>query len=137
MVTSETTLAERNKRSTKQLFVWTLGWLVTLATVAFGPKLIWDFEQTYTLIAILVNLFFGYKMILANKHHLDGCDELQRRIYFNAMAISLGVSLVVGAVLGVVEAVRLVSFTPNPSNLLFVMGISYFVSIFVGFRKYQ
>lgn len=137
MTTSQTTLAERNRRTTRTLFIWTSGWLMSLALVAFGPKFLWDFEQSYTLIAIAVNLIFGYKMILANKQHLDGCDELQRRIHFNAMAVSLGVSLVFGAVYGLLEAVKLVSATPNPSNILFVMAISYMVSIFVGFRKYQ
>ncbi|RUO74162.1 hypothetical protein CWI80_02065 [Pseudidiomarina sediminum] len=137
MMSTETTLAERNKRTTRSLFIWTSGWVLSLALVAFGPKFLWDFAETYTLIAIAVNLFFGYKMILANKRHLDGCDELQRRIHFNAMAISLGVSMVFGALYGLLEAVRLLSETPNPANILFVMGISYMVSIFIGFRKYQ
>jgi hypothetical protein len=63
-------------------------------------------------------------------------DELQRRIQLNAMGISLGVSMVFGALYGLLEAVKLISFSPNPSNILFVMGITYIISIVIGTRRY-
>ncbi|WP_100656732.1 hypothetical protein [Alteromonas flava] len=130
-------LAQRMRESNRSLFIWTSCWVISLAVIAFGPKFFWDYAPTYSVIAIAVNLFMGYRMIIANKRHFDGLDELQRRIHFNAMAISLGVSMVFGAIYGLLEAIRLISFSPNPSNILFVMGISYIVSVFIGFRKYQ
>ncbi len=135
--TTSTTLAQRYKASKKSLFIWTLGWLLSLALLAFGPRLLWDFNVTITLSVIAVNLVFGYCMIITNKKYLDGLDELQRQLHLNAMAISLGVSVVLGAVYGLLEPARLLEATPSPSNLLFVMGISYFVSLVLNFRKYQ
>ena len=135
--TTSTTLDQRNKASTKALFIWTLGWLVSLALLAFGPKFIWDFNVTISLSVIAVNVFFGYRMIITNKKHLDGLDELQRQLHLNAMAISLGVSMVFGAIYGLLEPARLLESTPSPSNILFVMGISYFISLVINFRKYQ
>jgi hypothetical protein len=79
----------------------------------------------------------GYKMIMANKQYLLDLDELQQRIHFVAMAFSLGISMVFGAVFGLIEAVRLVEFEPNPSSVLFVMGISYGVAMLVATRKYS
>jgi hypothetical protein len=128
---------QRVRQSNTQLFKWTSSWVLSLAVVAFAPKFVWDFAPTYTLIAIALNLFFGYKMIMANKHHLDAMDELQRRIHMNAMAISLGISMVFGAIYGLLEAVRIISFSPNPSGILFVMGITYMVSIVLNVRKYS
>ena len=130
-------LAQRTRQSNKEIFTWTFSWVLSLAVVAFAPKFVWDFAPTYTLIALLVNLVLGYKMIIANKRSLDRMDELQRRIHFNAMAISLGVSMVFGAVYGLLDDVRLISFEPEPSNILFVMGISYIISVFVGLKKYS
>ena len=133
---NENNLAARTRQSNREIFIWTLSWVVSLAIVAFAPKFVWDFAPTYTLIALVINLFLGYKMIIANKRSLERMDELQRRIHFNAMAISLGVSMVFGAAFGLLEGVRLISFSPNPSGILFVMGISYIISVFVGLRKY-
>jgi len=134
---ASTTLDQRCKASKKSLFIWTLGWLLSLALFAFGPKFIWDFNFIISLSSIAVNLFFGYQMIITNKKHLDGLDELQRQLHLNAMAISLGVSVVFGAIYGLLEPARLLETTPSPSNILFVMGVSYFVSLVVNFRKYQ
>lgn len=135
--TTTTTLAQRNKASTKSLFLWTLGWLLSLALLAFGPKLLWDFNVTISLAVIAVNLVFGYCMIITNKKYLDGLDELQRQLHLNAMAISLGVSVVFGAIYGLLEPARLLDATPSPSNILIVMSISYFLSLVINFRKYQ
>jgi hypothetical protein len=130
-------LAQREKASKKSLFIWTLGWLLSLALLAFGPKFIWDFNVAISLGVIALNLFFGYWMIIVNKKHLDGLDELQRQLHLNAMAISLGVSMVFGAVYGLLEPARILESTPNPSNILFVMGLSYLISLVINFRKYQ
>ena len=135
--TTTTTLAQRNKASTKTLFLSTLGWLLSLALLAFGPKLLWDFNVTISLAVIAVNLVFGYCMIITNKKYLDGLDELQRQLHLNAMAISLGVSVVFGAIYGLLEPARLLDATPSPSNILIVMSISYFISLVINFRKYQ
>ena len=110
-------LAQRMKRSAKSLMIWTFSWVASLAVVAFGPKFLWDFGTTFTLIAIFVYIACGYKMIIANKNHLNDMDEMQRKIQFEAMAISLGVSMVFGALYGLLDAIRLIEHSPNPSNI--------------------
>ncbi|MGQ8364313.1 hypothetical protein [Glaciecola sp. 1036] len=130
-------LTQRLNKSSHTIFIWTASWVLSLALLAFGPKFLWDYSVVISLIVILVNLSCGYKMIMANKAHLMAMDELQRRVHMNAMAISLGISMIFGAVYGLLEGIRLIESTPNPANILFVMGISYLVSVFVGFRKYE
>lgn len=129
-------LNQRLKRSNLQLFKWTISWLISLAVVAFGPKFIWDYAPIYTVLIIAINVFFGYKIIISNKKLLETMDELQRRIHLNAMAITLGVAVVFGAVYGLLENIRLVSFTPSPSGILIVMAITYMICTLVGVRKY-
>ncbi|MFQ3251292.1 MAG: hypothetical protein ACI9O6_003139 [Glaciecola sp.] len=135
--TDKISMADKCKRNTKSLAVWTGAWLCSLALVAFGPKFLWDYGQVITVSAIAINILMGYKMIMANKQYLLDLDELQQRIHFVAMAFSLGISMVFGAVFGLIEAVRLVEFEPNPSSVLFVMGISYGVAMLVATRKYS
>ncbi|WJG09063.1 hypothetical protein [Aliiglaciecola sp. LCG003] len=130
-------LCERTRRTSKSLMIWTFGWLISLAVVAFGPKFWWDFNTNITLIMTIVNIGFGAKMIIANKNHLQVMDELQRRIQLEAMALSLGVSMVFGAIYGLMDHIRLISSETEPSNLLFVMGISYGIGIALGHRRYM
>jgi hypothetical protein len=130
-------IANKSKRNTKNLAIWTSAWLVSLALVAFGPLLLWDYYKAISLCAIALNLVMGYKMMMANKQHLEDLDELQQRIHLVAMALSLGVSMVFGAVYGLLESIRLVEFQPNPSSVLFVMGISYAVGMVLAHRKYS
>ena len=130
-------LDHRTRVNNKQLFIWTSMWLLTTALMAFGPKLMWDFDKTFTLIAAILNLLAGVKMLLVNKAFLNGLDELQRKIHFNAMAISLGVTMISGTLYGLLQPSGLIDFSPNPSNLLFVMGISYLVAIAVNNKVYS
>ena len=128
--------AKQLASSTKSLFVWTLAWVVSNALIAFGPKTLWDFNTNMTVVAFAINLLLGLKMILVYKKHLSDMDELQRKIHFNAMAISLGCTMVVGNIFGLLVPAGLLESTPNPANLLFVMGISYLVAVFINYRRY-
>jgi hypothetical protein len=134
--TSSSNIDSRSKQNTQSLALWTALWLVSLALVAFGPKFLWEYNVVISLVSITINLGMGYKMIIANKVFLQGCDELQQRIQLEAMALSLGVSMVFGAVFGLVHAIKLVDFHPNPSSILFVMGLTYAIGTFLGHRKY-
>lgn len=130
-------LNARIKQNNKQIFIWTFLWLISTALLAFGPKLLWSFALSVTLPIIIVNLVFGVKMILVNIQHLKDMDELQRRVHLNAMGISLGASMILGSLMGLLEPAGVIDFTPSPANVLFVMGISYMVTVFLNFRKYQ
>ena len=129
-------LTARTKANTKLLALWTGLWLVSLALLSFGPKFLWNYNVSISLPVLVVNLFIGFKMIWANKVHLEGLDELQQRIMLEAMAISLGSTMVIGAVYGLLNAIKLISVEPNASGLLFVMGISYMVGMLVSRKRY-
>ena len=130
-------LNQRMVRSNRNIFIWTFSWVVSLAVFAFAPRFVWDFAPVYTLLAAAVNIFLGYKMIIANKLSLEAMDELQRRIHFNAMAITLGVSVVFTAIYSLMEDVKLIQFEPDPNHMLFVMSFCYIICIIIGTRKYS
>jgi hypothetical protein len=129
-------LGSRTKRNTKRLLTWTVLWVLSLAILQFGPKLIWDFNMAFTTMAILTNLAIGLKMILVNKDHLSGLDELQRRIQLDAMAISLGAGLILGVTYETLEDIKVIMFEPEISHLIMAMVAVYIISILLGNRKY-
>lgn len=127
---------ERLKKDSKTLFFWTTLWVLSVAALAFGPKLVWSFQYSITIPALLINLTLGVKMLIAHKQHLDEMDDLQKKVHFNAMAISLGMTMILGNIYGLLKPIGLLEEHAAPSNLLFVMGISYLLTIFINFRKY-
>ena len=92
--------------------------------------------MAFTTVAILSNLALGIKMILVNKDHLSGLDELQRRIQLDAMGISLGAGLILGVTYETLEDIKVIMFEPEISHLIMAMVAVYIISILLGNRKY-
>lgn len=124
------------QKGSKTLFFWTTLWLLSVVSLAFGPKLLWHFAYEVTVSAVFINLILGIKLVSAHKQHLDDMDELQKKVHFNAMAISLGITMILGTIYGLLQPMGFIEEHPTPSNLLFVMGISYLMAVFINFRKY-
>lgn len=129
-------LNARMQRGTKQLFVWTLAWVLSNAVIVIGSEDLWNFAKTPTLIAIVINLILGVKMLFVFKQHLSDMDEMQRKIHFDAMAISLGTTMIIGCVMGMLEPTKLLLQDPSPSALLVVMSISYISAVFINLKRY-
>ena len=75
-------------------------------------------------------------MIWANKNHLRSLDEMHQKIHLEAMGITLGVGLVVGLAYSNLDISNIISSDAEISNLVILMGLTYFVSVLVGTRKY-
>lgn len=129
---------ENEKRSNKQLALYTGIWLITTALLAFGPKLIWDFSVALTIIAVLCNIIAGGFMISANIKHLKSLDELGQKIFLESAAITLGVLMVFGVCYELVFfAGMLFEMTPRISHMYFVMGFTFILATYLGHRKYK
>lgn len=126
-----------NAKNTLRLGYWTAAWLVTTALVSFGSIFIWEPNKLLTGLAIVINLGVGFGMIMANKRLLNGLDEMQQKIQLSAMALSLGVGLVVGLSYSSLDITNLISFDAEISHLVILMGLTYLAGVIVGNRKYR
>ncbi len=129
--------AASSARNTVRLGCWTAAWLATTALVAFGPKLMWDFDTLLTILAVLINLGLCFWMIVANNRCLNGMDEMQQIIFLDAAALSLGVGLVGGISYELLEGIRLIPFQPEISHLIVLMGLTFLAGTIAGHRKYR
>ena len=129
--------ADNMRRNTLRLFYWTGAWVITLALATFGPRSLWAEDPLITAIAILVNLGIGFGMIWANKLHLRGLDEMQQKVQLDAMAISLGVGLVLGLGYSTMDVTNLIAFDAEISHLVILMGLTYITATVVGTWKYR
>lgn len=128
---------QKTRKNTLVLGYWTAGWLASMALATFGPVSLWKFDTTLTVMAVLVNLGVGFGMILANKRHLKGLDELHQKIQLEAMAISLGIGLVGGLAYSILDTTNVMAFHAEISHLVILLGLSYLGGIIFGHRRYQ
>lgn len=129
--------AASTARNTVRLVYWTGAWLITMAVANFGPVFIWHSNRLSTILAILVNLGIGFGMIVANKRHLKGLDEMHQKIQLEAMALSLGVGLVVGLGYSNLDVTNVIAFDAEISHLVILMGLTYMAGVFAGLKRYR
>lgn len=124
-------------KNTLRIFYWTAAWLLTTALVNFGTEYIWHSNKLLTGLAILLNVIIGFGMILAVRRYLKGLDEMQQKIQLDAMALSLGVGLVIGLGYSSMDQTNLIPFDAEIAHMIMLMSITYIVGIFAGLRKYR
>lgn len=126
----------RKKANTRRLGYWTAAWVGTQAVAVFGPQFAWD-NNTLTWIALLINVLMGAGMVLANKRHLRGLDEMHQRVQLEAMALTLGVGLVVGLAYSTADVTNLIPADAEISHLIILLGLTYFTATVLGLRQYR
>ena len=97
---TETSLQAGLKKSTTQLFLATGAWVGSTALMSFGPSTFWDFDVAVTFLAIAANLIVGGLMLYSFFRHLKNMDELQRQTHLEAMALTLGITMVLTVIYG-------------------------------------
>jgi hypothetical protein len=124
-------------KNVKRLALWTGSWVLTMALAAFGPKFIWDYNATFSVLAISLNTLMGIGMILMNRKYINELDELHKKVNMDAMAISLGVGVVGGLSYSMLDVVNVVSFDAEISHVLMLISITYIIAIVVGNLRYK
>ena len=127
--------SQKNHRNTKNLALWTLAWVISMAVASLGSALLWADNTAVTALTIAVNLLIGVGMIWANKKHLLGLDEMEQRVQLEAMGITLGVGLIVGLAYSNLAQTKLIPFNAEISHLVMLMGLTYLVSVYSLLRR--
>ncbi len=120
----------------RRLAAWTAAWVITMAIAVFGARFAWPESDLLKLVTILVNVAIGFGMIVVNKRHLDGLDELQRKVQLDAMALALGIGLVLGFAYSTLDITNLIESDAEISLLLVVMALTYLAGTIAGLRRY-
>ena len=126
----------RQLRTTRQSAVWAGAWILATALFGFGPESLWPGQFGLTVAAAVINLGVGIGMVLAMRDNLQNADELHRKVVLEAMAIALGVGVVVGTTHPMMESYDLVPDV-DMSALVLLMGGTFLVSMVLGLRRYK
>ena len=127
---------KKQKKETKIMLAWCFAWVASLALLSAGVNYLWD-SLLITKIGLLINLAIGIGMIIAHKNLFKTYDELQKKIQFEAMAITLGLAVVVGLIYEVSFDFGVTSKEPEFEYLMYFISFSYIVSTIINSRKYR
>lgn len=127
----------RNKNNILRLGYWTGAWVLATAGAVFGPRFLWEFKPLLTILGVLIQLGIGFGMVMAFKQHLQGLDEMQHKIQVDAMALSMGIGLVVASSYQLLEDIKLITFEPEIPHIIILMALTYMIGVFLGNRRYQ
>jgi len=127
---------KEQKKHTKIMLAWTLAWVVSLAFLSYGANFLWD-NLLITKIGLLINLAIGVGMIIANKNLFKHYDELQKKIQFEAMALTLGLAVVVGLTYEISFDFGVINSEPEFEYLVLFISFTYIASNIINSRRYK
>jgi hypothetical protein len=135
--TPENGYQSRIRTRTIRLACWNGAWLAVTALMKFGPKFLWNKDLVFTLLAVGLDVAVGVGMILATKKYVMELDELQQKVYLNALGITAGVALIAGVPYTVLDTYQVISFHAEIWHLLLLMGLTFIVSFLYGTWRYR
>jgi hypothetical protein len=127
---------KERKKYTILLMVWTFSWVASLAFLTGAENTLWN-NLIYTKIGLLLNLAIGIGMIIANKNLFKHYDEFQKKIHFESMALTLGLTVVVGLVYEISFDFGVINSEPEFEYLVFFICFSYMTSIIVNSLRFK
>ena len=122
---------------TIRLACWGGAWLAATALMKFGPKFLWNKDLVFTLQAVGLDVAVGIGLILANKKYVAELDELQQKVYLNALGITVGVALIAGVPYSVMDFYHVISFHAEIWHLLMLMSLTFVFSFIYGTWHYR
>ena len=127
---------KEQKKHTKIMLAWTLAWVVSLAFLTGAENALWD-NIIFTQIGLIINFAIGVGMIIANKNLFKHYDELQKKIQFEAMALTLGLAVVVGLTYEISFDFGVINSEPEFEYLVLFISFTYIASNIINARRYR
>tara|TARA_B110000114_G_scaffold164151_1_gene183483 strand:- start:116 stop:502 length:387 start_codon:yes stop_codon:yes gene_type:complete len=127
---------KKQKKETKIMLAWCFAWVASFAFLSAGVNYLWD-SLLITKIGLLINLAIGIGMIIAHKNLFKTYDELQKKIQFEAMAITLGLAVVVGLIYEVSFDFGVTNSEAEFENLMYFICFSYMASTIINSLRYR
>ena len=129
-------MKKERRKHLLNLGLWTWSWVATLAIATFGPKFIWEEQIALTAFAIILNLAIGVLMILANRKVFNHYDELERKLHLESLALTMGLTVVVGLTYSLIDQTNLISIDAEIANLVLFVGITERITFFINRKRY-
>jgi hypothetical protein len=125
----------RFRKNNVRTIYWSIAWAAADLLMAFGPKFLWK-ALVFTLLAVGLNVAVGAGMVLAYKKYILELDDLQRMVQLNALAITVGVAVVVGTPYWLMSKYHVIPIQADTGHMVGLMALTYAVSVAYGNLRY-
>ena len=127
---------QRARRDSLAIVGWMFAWMLSLIISDKAALYGWWSAEWITWLSIAINAALGLWVVKNYLHMLRGMDELQRQIQMNALAISLGVSLVAAITYSLLVTWGYIT-DEEVTDLFMIMCVSYSLAVFYGLFRYR
>ena len=128
-------LPKRDIQNANRVNICALLWASSLCVVIFCADYEWFSGIFIVAVAFLVNVIIGLVMVLSYRKLLINLDEMERKIQLDALAISVGVTIVSYAGYSILEKSSVLPEL-KASYLIVLISLSYVVGILSGRLRY-
>lgn len=129
-------LPARDLRNANIVNLWAISWAVSLGFISFLSKYQWYSQGFPTILAFTIQTGIGIGMLHAYIRLLKNLDEMERKIQLDALAISVGVTVISFASYSVLDKSGIVPDL-KPSYLIALMALTYMAGIVFGRIRYR
>jgi len=130
------TATDKDRRNQRLVVAWSLAWASTFLAATYGIEADRIGSDALALLATIGVAVVGLGTLLVFRRFLRDADELMRKIQLDALAIAVGVGLVAGFSLSLIERSEIVDQS-DVMTVVLVMILSYIVSVVAGLGKYR
>jgi len=129
-------LVARDVKNATVANIWTLAWAISLGVISYLSDYGWYTSIWVAMVGFGIHAVIGVGMVLAFKKFLTEADELERKIQLDALALSVGVTIVFFSSYSVLEkAISIPGL--STAYLIVVLALAYSVGIIFGRRRYR
>lgn len=136
-INDHTMTTPRQKKNLFRLAIWTLAWTLSMLLAKYGPGKFWDNNTAITIVFVLLNFGLGIGMILVNRKFIIECDELEQKIQLESLAITLGLSVIVGLSYALLDQLELINQKAEIAQLVIFIGVTYLIAMLVNTLRYR
>lgn len=131
-------MKKQTRKTTVQFAIWTSAWVASMALATFGRVFLWDNSNTtLTAISIVLNVALGIGMIIGNRNYFNNFDELEKKIYLEALALAMGLNIVFGLAFNLCEQANLLPFKADIGVLVLFTSLSFSIILTLNKRRYS
>lgn len=127
---------KRSIRDNLAVVGWVFVWMASLVVSDKAALYGWWTAEWITWLSIAINLALGIWMVMRFMRMLRGMDDLQRKIQFDALGMSLGISMVSAITYSLLVTWGYIQHE-QVSDLFAIMCVSYAVTSLIGTLRYR
>ncbi len=116
--------------------LWIFAWAASLGIISYISDYEWYSSIITITITLIIHIGIGAGMMLAYRRFLKELDELERKIQLDALAFSVGSTILVFSSYSILENAGIVPEL-SPSILIAVLALTYSAGLIFGRIRYR